>query len=96
MENQASKQDSCFKNIQIESNKKNNILKIHVVENLIEIVIFVDNRSVYKGNISKENISNQIITFTKYNIDEIFEEISFLESNCFNIVKEHEKYKLKI
>ena len=49
MENPASKQDSCFKNIQIESNKKNNILKIHVVENLIEIVIFVDNRSVYKG-----------------------------------------------
>ena len=96
MENPASKQDSCFKNIQIESNKKNNILKIQVAENLIEIVIFVDNRSVYKGNISKENISNQIITFTKYNIDEIFEEISFLESNCFNIVKEHEKYKLKI
>ena len=96
MENPASKQDSCFKNIQIESNKKNNILKIQVAENLIEIVIFVDNRSVYKGNISKENISNQIIIFTKYNIDEIFEEISFLESNCFNIVKEHEKYKLKI
>ena len=62
----------------------------------MEIVIFDDNRSVYKGNISKENINNQIITFTKYNIDEIFEEISFLESNCFNIVKEHEKYKLKI
>ena len=96
MENPASKQDSCFKNIQIESNKKNNILKIQVAENLIEIVIFVDNRSVYKGNISKENISNQIFIFTKYNIDEIFEEISFLESNCFNIVKEHEKYKLKI
>ena len=59
-------------------------------------MVFSNNASLYNGNIEKEEIQNQIGAFLKYNIREIFEELNFLEANCFNIVEESGQYTLKI
>ena len=71
-------------------------MKIQIIENSIDVLIFSNNTSLDKGDINKKEIQNQVCAFLKYDINEIFEELNFLESNCFNVVKESKKYKLKI
>jgi len=65
-------------------------------EELININIYLDNKLKYKGNIILEKIQIQIKTFLDYNINEIVEEINKLNNNNFKIIKENNKYKLKI
>ena len=49
-----------------------------------------------EGNISLPRIQIQITTFINYNIKEIFEEINRLNVNNYKIIKDNNKYKLRI
>ena len=88
---------SLIKSIEIEYEGRIYICKIEIKdEELININIYLDNKLKYKGNIILEKIQIQIKTFLDYNINEIFEEINKLNNNNFKIIKENNKYKLKI
>jgi len=88
---------SLTKSVNIEYEGRIYICKIDIKnEELININIYLDNRLKYKGNICLEKIQIKIKTFLDYNINEIFEEINKLNNNNFIIIKENNKYKLKI
>ena len=88
---------SLIKLINIEYEGKKYICKIEIIEEeLINIKIYLDNKLKYKGNIFLEKIQIQIKAFLDYNINEIFEEINKLDNYNFAIIKENNKYKLKI
>ena len=88
---------SLNKSIEIEYEGRIYICKIEIIdEELININIYLDNKLKYKGNIYLEKIQIQIKTFLDYNINEIYEEIKKLNNNNFKIIKENNKYKLKI
>ena len=88
---------SLNKLIEIEYEGRIYICKIEIIdEELININIYLDNKLKYKGNIYLEKIQIQIKTFLDYNINEIYEEINKLNNNNFKIIKENNKYKLKI
>jgi len=90
-------ESSLIKIIDIEYEGIKYICKIKIVEeDLININIYLNNELKYKGNIFLEKIQLQIKTFLDYNINEIFEEINKLNNNNFSIIKENNKYKLKI
>ena len=86
-----------IKSINIEYEGRIYISKIEIIDGeLININIYLDNKLKYRGNIFLEKIQIQIKTLLDYNIDEIFEEINRLNNNNFIIIKENNKYKLKI
>ena len=88
---------SLNKSIEIEYEGRKYICKIEIIEEeLININIYLNNKLKYKGNIILEKIQIQIKAFLDYNINEIFEEISLLDNDNFAIIKENNKYKLKI
>ena len=88
---------SLNKLLEIEYEGRIYICKIEIIdEELININIYLDNKIKYKGNIYLEKIQIQIKTFLDYNINEIYEEIKKLNNNNFKIIKENNKYKLKI
>ena len=88
---------SLIKSINVEYEGRIYICKIEIIyEELININIYLDNKLKYKGNIYLEKIQIQIKTFLDYNINEIYEEINKLNNNNFKIIKENNKYKLKI
>jgi len=90
-------ESSLIKIIDIEYEGIKYICKIKIIEEeLININIYLDNELKYKGNIFLEKIQMQIKTFLDYNINEIFEEINKLNNNNFSIIKENNKYKLRI
>ena len=70
--------------------------QIQAIKAFIQVSIFSGNALKYEGSISLPKIQNQIYAFTTYSINEIFEEINLLDSQNFNLIKEEEKYKLKI
>ena len=84
------------KSIEIINEGKKYICKFEIIEELLYINLFLEKKLKYKGNIFLEKIQSQIKAFFDYNINEIFEEISQLNSNNFSIIKEDNKYKLKI
>ena len=83
-----------IKNIEIEFEGKKFICKIQTIKDFLSISL--DNSLKYEGYINATKIQNQIGAFNNYNIDEIFEEINLLENDSFSLVKEQEKYILKI
>jgi len=88
---------SLIKIVEIEHEGLKYICKIKILdEDLINISIYSDNKLKYRGNIFLEKIQSQIKAFFDYNITEIFEEINQLNHNNFSIIKENNKYKLKI
>jgi len=88
---------SLIKLIYIEYKGIKYICKIELIEEeLINIQVYLDKNLKYNANIFLENIQNQIKAFLDYNINEIFEEIINLDNNKFSIIKENNKYKLKI
>ena len=90
-------ESSLIKIIDIEYEGIKYICKIKIIEEeLININIYLNNELKYKGNILLDKIQIQIKTFLDYNINEIFEEINKLNNNNFKIIKENNKYKLKI
>ena len=90
-------ESSLIKIIDIEYEGIKYICKIKIIEEeLININIYLNNELKYKGNILLDKIQIQIKTFLDYNINEIFEEINELNNDNFSIIKENNKYKLKI
>ena len=88
---------SSVKSVHIEFEGRKYICKIEIKdEELININIYLDNKLKYKGNICLQKIKIKIKAFLYYNISEIFEEINKLNNNNFIIIKENNKYKLKI
>jgi len=88
---------SLIKIIEIQFEGVKYICKIKIIEDeLININIYLDNKLKYKGYIFLEKIQIQIKAFLDYNISEIFEEINKLKNNNFSIIKENNKYILKI
>ncbi len=85
-----------FKNIEIELNGKKFICKIQTIKEFLSINLNLDNSLKYEGSIHISQIQNQILTFGDYNINEIFEEINLLDNDCFSLIKEEDRYILKI
>ena len=87
-----------IKSINLENEGNKYICKIQIINDLINISLYINNNILkYEGNIALNKIQNQIYTFNDYNINEIFEEINILNNNNFILVKENDnKYKLKI
>ena len=96
METQFINADKSFISKEINNDGKNYICKIGLFEELIKINLFLDDELKYKGYIFLEKIQTQIKAFFDYNIYEIYDEINQLNSNNFTIIKENNKYKLKI
>ena len=88
--------DKQLRSIEIINEGQKYICKIDIIGDLIQANIFLDTTLKFKGNIFLEKIQSQIKTFFDYNLNEIFEEINQLNSNNFSIIKENNKYKLKI
>ena len=63
-------------------------------EESIDVSIFLLNSLKFKGNITLEKIKIQIFYFS--DINEIYEEIIQSDFGNFSIIKENDKYKLKI
>ena len=78
--------------------KELNICKIQIINELLNISLYLNNNILkYEGNIALNKIQNQIEAFDEYNINEIFEEINILNYNNFKIIKEiNNEYKNKI
>ena len=70
--------------------------KIESIKNFIQVLLYKDNILKYQGNIHISKIQAQIYALADYNINEIYEEINILNNNNFSIIKEMNKYKLKI
>ena len=70
--------------------------KIETFKNFIQILLYSDNILKYQGNIHISKIQTQIYALADYNINEIYEEINILNKDNFNIIKDNNKYKLKI
>ena len=70
--------------------------KIESIKNFIQVLLYKDNILKYQGNIHISKIQTQIYALADYNINEIYEEINILNNNNFSIIKEMNKYKLKI
>ena len=96
MEKVSSNPDLFIKKIILDSEPYTAFIKIQINDNSIDALVFSNDASLYNGNIKKKEIKNQIGAFAKYDIREIFEELNFLEANCFNIVEESGQYTLKI
>ena len=87
--------DTKPKTKQIENDGKKYICKFQIIEESIDVSIYLLNLLKYKGNITLEKIKAQIIQFSENNINEVLEEI-LLNLDSFSIIKENDKYKLKI
>ena len=88
-------QNISLKKLEIENEGNKYICKIHIIKELLEISLFLDNSLKYEGYISLPQIQTSIGVID-YNINEIFEEIKLLDSNCFLLIKELNEYILKI
>ena len=85
-----------LKNIEIENEGNKYICKIQIIKDILEISLFLNNILKYEGYITLNKIQNLIVAFIDYNINEIFEEINLLNYNNFILIKELNKYILKI
>ena len=85
-----------LKNIEIENEGNKYICKIQIIKDILEISLFLNNILKYEGYITLNKIQNSIGAFIDYNINEIFEEINLLNYNNFILIKEINKYILKI
>ena len=88
-------EDIIIKSIEEENERNKYKCKIQIINEILKICIYINNNK-YEGNITLNKIQNQIETFNDYNINEIFEEINILNNNNFKLIKENDKYKLKI
>ena len=70
--------------------------ELQIIKNFIVVSLYINNKIKYEGNISLPRIQIQISTFINYNIKEIFEEINRLNVNNYKIIKDNNKYKLRL
>ena len=85
-----------FKTFEIKEGENNYKCQIQIIRNFLQVSIYLDTKLKYEGNISLQKIQNQIILFSYYNINEIYEEINLLNDDNFKIVKVDNKYEFKI
>ena len=83
------------KTIEYEGKKYNCKFQI-IEEESLDVSIYLLNSLKFKGNITLEKIKKQIIQLSESYINEIYEEIIQLDFDNFSIIKENDKYKLKI
>ena len=70
--------------------------EMQIIKNILQITLYLEDKEKYENNISLLQMQNQIITFNEYNINEIFKEINKLNIDKFRLMKESNKYKLKL
>ena len=82
----------------VELNEGGNNCKclIQTIKDFLQVSLFIGEIMKQEGTIHLSKIQNQISAFDDYNINEIFEEINLLNKENFNIIKEGNKYMLKI
>ena len=68
---------------------------IRTIKEFLQVSLYSNNILKYQGNIHLSQIQTYLGIYN-YNIDEIFDEINLLKKENFSIVKEMNKYKLKI
>ena len=85
-----------IKAIKLKDGKENYKCIIQIIQNYLQVNIYSDDVLKYQGNIHLSKIQTQIKTFLEYSIDEIFEEISLLNDNNFNLIKDMDKYSFQI
>jgi len=88
--------NAFVKTIEIKEGENKYKCQLQTFKDFLQVAIFQKENLKLEGNIHTSKIQNQIGTFRDYNIKEIFEEINLLNSESFNLVKEANKYKLKI
>ena len=94
MEASVQKSNISLKNIEINFEKKKLNCTIQIIKEFL--VISINGSFKFEGNIHLSEIKNQIIPFSDYNINDIFNEIDLLNKDNFTIIKENCKHKLKI
>ena len=85
-----------IKVIKLNIGKDNYKCIIQIIQNYLQISIYSGDALKYQGNIHLSKIQTQIKTFLEYTIDEIFEEISLLNDNNFNLIKDMDKFSFQI
>ena len=85
-----------IKTIKIKDGENEYKCQIQIIKNFIQVNLYLEDKLKHEGNILLSKIQNQIYTFIDYNINEIYEEINILNNNNFKLIKELNKYKLKI
>lgn len=87
---------STLKSLELENEGQKYTCNIQIIDGLIQSSLYLEDKLKYRGNIFLEKIQCQIKAFFDYNINEIFYEINQLNDDNFSIIKEDNKYKLKI
>ena len=84
------------KTLKLEYENQKFICKIQTIEDSLDVSLFLNNTLKYKGYISLNLIKEQIHAFFDYDINGVFDEIMLLNQENFLLIKEYDKYKLKI
>ena len=85
-----------IKTVEIKEGENKYKRQIQIIKNFIQVSLYIDNILKSQGNIHISKIQYQIYALADYTINEIFEEINILNNDNFNIIKDNNKYKLKI
>ena len=88
--------NSLSKAVEILYERKKFLCNFKIIEESIDVSLFLFNSLKYKGSITLDKIRTQILTFSECYINGIFEEIIKLDSDNFSIIKESDKYILKV
>ena len=85
-----------IKTLELNEGGNNYKCQIQTIKDFLQVSLFIGDILKQEGTIHLSKIQNQVNAFNDYNINEIFEEINLLNKESFNIIKEGNKYKLKI
>ena len=85
-----------IKTVDLNEGRNNYKCQIQTIKDFLQVSLFIGEIIKQEGTIHLSKIQNQISAFYDYNINEIFEEINLLNKESFNIIKEGNKYMLKI
>ena len=85
-----------IKTVDLNEGGNNYKCQIQTIKDFLQVSLFIGEIIKQDGTIHLSKIQNQISAFDDYNINEIFEEINLLSKESFNIIKEGNKYMLKI
>ena len=96
MEDICSTPNLSIKTVEINDGGNNYKCQIQTIKDFIQVSLFIEANLKQEGIIHITNIQSQIVAFINYEISEIFEEINLLNKECFSLIKEGNKYSLKI
>ena len=84
-----------IKEIEINEEDKKYKCFLEPIKDYIHISIYDNNKIKYKGNINVYNVLYNLGLYN-FNTEDIFKEIYILNKEKFNIIKDKNKYQLKI